>query len=116
MADDPLLDLISALGQAIGTFNLRKAAVLKQAFEHGGDDEVHSILDALDDLRNARSELVQRKLDTNAAGFEKLAKSATEETGKLEKSIDHLEATARIVNAASGILDMIGRLVIRFGL
>jgi hypothetical protein len=113
---DPLLALVDALSAAIASFNSKKAAILKAAFEDGGDKEVEDLLEALDDLRNARSDLILRRLDTTAAGFAALADDAKAETVKLENSIERLKAAAEIINTAAGLLNLLGRIFIRFGL
>lgn len=114
--NDTLLELTDALTEIIESFNRSKTAILKAAFDQGGDDEVNDLLEALDDIRNARSRLILRKLDTTAAGFEALTKEAKVETAKFNESIQHLKAASDIIGTAASVINILGRILIRFGL
>ena len=113
--NDALLELASGLNRAVSSFDLNGAAILKAAFEDGGDREVAAVLEAVQDLRDARWELILRKLDTTAAGFDALAKDAEVETAKLDRSIRDFQAASTIINTAAGIINIVGRILIRFG-
>lgn len=113
---DPKQDIVDAMTEALRRFSLRQHEILQKAFEEGGTDRVIQVLDEVRDMEDARFDLIQRRLDTNAAKFLKLAEDAKAETKALEKSIAELESIAKILGTITRIVDLVGRILIRFGL
>ena len=113
---DPKQDLVDAMTQALRQFSLQQHTLLQKAFEEGGTDRVIRLIEEVRDMEDARFDLIQRKLDSNAAKFSKLAEAAKAETKALEKDIEELESVAKILGTIARIVDLVGRILIRFGL
>ena len=113
---DPKQDIVDEMTEALRRFSLQQRKLLEKAFEEGGTDRVIEVLDEVRDMEAARFDLIQRRLDTNAAKFSKLAEDAKAETKELQKEIAKLESVAKILGTISRLVDLVGRILIRFGL
>lgn len=113
---DSKQDIIDAMTSALRQYSLRQREILDKAVEEGGTERVIQVLDEVSDFEAARFDLIQRRLDTNAAKFSKLAEDAKAATTSLEKDIDELESIAKLLGTISRVVDLVGRILIRFGL
>lgn len=114
--DSKALALASTIGDAITAFETNQADLLKNAFEGGGADAAYALLNEVQALRDARYELLQRVLDEQAPGFEAAAKAIDKETKAIKKSIEQLDAVADTVETIAQVVNLVGRLIIMFGL
>jgi hypothetical protein len=95
---------------------MRQYDILQKAFDEGGTERVIQVLDEVRDMEDARFDLIQRRLDTNSARFSEVAESAKAETKALEKDIAELESIAKVLGTITKIVNLVGRILIRFGL
>jgi hypothetical protein len=113
---DPKQDIVDCLTDTLRQYSLRQHDILQKAFEEGGTALVLQVLDEVRDLEGARFDLIQRKLDTNAANFSKLADAAKAEAKALETDIEKLESVAKVLGTITNLVNLIGRILVRFGL
>jgi len=109
-------ELLSSITTAIQRINLRKATILQRALDEGGPDLVIEVLDQIQDLRDARFELIQRDLDTNNDGYQALAAAAKREAEAIGEDIEELESVAKVLGTVAKVVNFLGRILIRFGI
>jgi hypothetical protein len=109
-------DLINSVTTAIQLFNLRKAEVLSRANAEGGPELVAKVLDQLQELRDARFELIQRALDTSNDEYHALAQRAKREAEAIGEDVAQLESVGKILGMIASVVNFLGRIFIRFGL
>lgn len=107
--------LKTELDAAISAFNVRRAPLLKKAFDEGGDAAVTALEQQHDALRTAFFDLLRRQLDRNNAQFEELTKAATQETVALKEAIESLEKVTSIIKRATSVVGMIGKVITVLG-
>ena len=107
--------LKTALSQAIGEFNNRRAEILEQAFNEGGRPAVTRLVEEYDALRDAYFEILRRELDANNHLYEKVLTAANNEVEKLEESISQLNNINEIINLITSVINLVGRALIVLG-
>jgi hypothetical protein len=108
-------ELKKELDDAIRVFNLKRVALLQSAFERGGDDQVMQLESEYDALRDSYFELVSRELDENNHRYDQLVSDATDATRDLSKSISTVGEVATVIDRASRVVNLVGRLLITLG-
>lgn len=108
-------ELLNALEKSIESFNKNRVAILKKAFDEGGDDLVSKLEQEHEDLRAAHFEVLRRQLDRNNGRYEELLKEATAEAAAVEKSIAKLERVTKVLNAMTQAVSVVGRALIVLG-
>jgi len=101
--------LKSELDAAISAFNSRRTAILKKAFDEGGDEQVAKLEQQQEALRAAFFELLKKQLDRNNAQYVELTTSATRETTALKAAIESLANVANILNRAASVVKLVGK-------
>lgn len=100
------------LSQAIGDFNNNRTAILKLAFDSGDQKAVVNVEREYDALRNAYFEILRRQLDQNNHLYEELMAAANSETEKLRTSLNQLNNINSIINSATTVVNLVGRILI----
>ncbi|HYD37755.1 MAG TPA: hypothetical protein VEA60_09090 [Allosphingosinicella sp.] len=117
MSDDiSKTELLGSITTAIQRINLRKAAILQRALDEGGPDLVMEVLDQIQELRDARFELIQRNLDTDNDEYQALAAAAKREAEAIGEDIEALESVAKVLGTIANVVNFMGRIFIRFGI
>jgi hypothetical protein len=98
------------LDTTIRTFNRNRQALLKKAFDEGGDALVADLETTYDNLRQAYFTLLKQQLNKNHPQYETLTKAAVSESEALRKSIASLERIAAILNLAASTLATLARI------
>lgn len=116
-APAPLPDeeLKAKLRKAIETFNINRVALLKKAFQEGGDAQVDELLKEHDDLRDAFFEILARQLDRNSVRYLELVGKANNTTDQLQASIDKLDKIADIIDKTASVISAVGRALVVLG-
>ena len=107
--------LKSALSQAISEFNNNRASILQLAFNTGGQKAVNVLETEYDALRDAYFEILKSQLDKNNHLYNKLITDANVETENLKNSINQLNNINAIIDSATAIINLIGRILIVLG-
>jgi len=107
--------LKAELDLAITAFNTRRTALLREAFDEGGDAAVASLQQQHDALRSAFFELLKRQLDRNNAQFVALTSAATLEAAALTSAIESLANVASIIRLAASVVGLIGKVTTVLG-
>jgi hypothetical protein len=108
-------DLKAQLDDAIRVFNVKRVALLQSAFDKGGDDQVMQLESEYDALRDSYFEIISRELDENNHRYDQLVSDATDAAKDLNKSISSVGEVATVIDRASKVVNLVGRLVIALG-
>lgn len=104
------------ISQAIGEFNNKRAAILQLAFNNGGQDAVKKVEQEYDALRDAYFEILRRQLDKNNHLYEQLISAANKETENLRASVAQLNNINSIIDLATSVINLVGRVILVLGL
>lgn len=104
-----------ALSQAIGEFNNNRAAILQLANTSGGQAAIIKVEQEYDALRDAYFEILRRQLDKNNHLYEQLINVANSETERLRASVNQLNNINDIINLATAVVSLVGRILIVLG-
>jgi hypothetical protein len=103
-------ELKATLDAAIRTFNRNRQALLKKAFDEGGDALVSQLEARYDNLRQAYFTLLKQQLNKNHPLYEQLTHAAASESEQLKKSIAALERIAAIITLAASTVALLGEI------
>ncbi|PZU88630.1 MAG: hypothetical protein DI529_05380 [Chryseobacterium sp.] len=106
------LELKKSLSTAISQFNAKRSQLLQEAFQSGGQDAVQKIEQEYDTLRDAYYEILQRQLDENHHLYTQLISAAKTEADELTKSVKQLNNINEIINLATEVINLVGRVLI----
>jgi DNA gyrase inhibitor GyrI len=104
-----------ALSQAIGEFNINRAAILQLANTSGGQAAIIKVEQEYDALRDAYFEILRRQLDKNNYLYEQLIDVANSETERLRASVNQLNNINDIINLSTAVVNLVGRILIVLG-
>ncbi|PYF74863.1 hypothetical protein [Pedobacter nutrimenti] len=108
-------ELKKSLSAAIAQFNSKRSQLLQAAFQSGGQDAVEKLEQEYDVLRDAYFEILQRELDENNHLYKQLTDQAKTEADNLTKSIKQLNNINDIINLATSVINLVGRILIVLG-
>lgn len=114
---DPLqLELLEKLNQALSAYELKRAAILQKAMDEDGIDAVGRIESEYRALNDAYYEVLRSALAANGGQYVQLMERAKDVTAQIKKKIDNLQDAIDLTNNIAESVNLIGRILILFGI
>lgn len=114
---DPLKKkTLEELDKVLASYELKRTETLHKAFMEGGLAAITKLEDEYKALQDAFFSLLNSKLATNSANYPNLMKQTEEATKEIEKAIKDLESVTKVFDAMTKTVNLIGRILILFGI
>lgn len=115
-ADDLRLQLLDDLNGVLTAYELQRAPLLQMAMNEGGMQRVQELESEYNAIQSAYFELLNRALAANGGQYTDLMNQTIQLTKDIKGKINQLQGIADLINNIAGAVNLVGRIIVLFGL
>jgi hypothetical protein len=115
-ADDLKLQLLDDLNAVLTAYESQRAPLLQAALNEGGMQQVQQLESEYSAIQSAFFELLNRSLAANGGQYTDLMNQTIEVTKAIKGKINQLQGIADLINNIAGAVNLVGRIIVLFGL